>query len=189
MEVINLSLVNQGRVELRSCEQQQINQIKTAKESTETQFDESPSIGSSFLIKNILNLADSSNSELVQINCDLPATNDKGVWLERCQLAPIDLRTTEESSKEQRFLLEGEFAEEEVRKGKLGERRRIRTMFSEWQLASLEWRFARNKYLTTNDRQRIAKLLQLDQLQVKTWFQVSSELYKSRTRSSLGDDK
>lgn len=54
--------------------------------------------------------------------------------------------------------------------------RRSRTMFTEWQLAALEWRFARNKYLTTSDRIRIAKLLQLDQLQVKTWFQVSSWL-------------
>lgn len=52
--------------------------------------------------------------------------------------------------------------------------RRNRTMFSDWQLSGLEWRFARNKYLTTNDRVRIAKLLDLNQLQVKTWFQVSS---------------
>lgn len=52
--------------------------------------------------------------------------------------------------------------------------RRTRTMFSEWQLSELEWRFERNKYLITSDRHRIAKLLQLDQLQVKTWFQVSA---------------
>lgn len=51
--------------------------------------------------------------------------------------------------------------------------RRTRTMFSEWQLGELEWRFSRNKYLITSDRHRIAKLLGLDQLQVKTWFQVS----------------
>lgn len=52
-------------------------------------------------------------------------------------------------------------------------RHRIRTMFSDWQLASLEWRFAKNKYLTASDRTRIATMLQLNQLQVKTWFQVS----------------
>lgn len=52
-------------------------------------------------------------------------------------------------------------------------KRRGRTMFSEWQLKSLEWRFERNKYLTTRDRIRLANSLQLDQLQVKTWFQVS----------------
>lgn len=56
------------------------------------------------------------------------------------------------------------------------ERRRCRTMFSDWQLAGLEWRFARNKYLTTSDRIRIAAMLQLNQLQVKTWFQVSGKL-------------
>lgn len=53
-------------------------------------------------------------------------------------------------------------------------RRNRRTMFSEWQLSSLEWRFSRNKYLTTTDRKHIAKLLALNQLQVKTWFQVSN---------------
>lgn len=51
--------------------------------------------------------------------------------------------------------------------------RRMRTMFSECQLAGLESRFARNKYLTTSDRIKIANYLQLNQLQVKTWFQVS----------------
>lgn len=52
---------------------------------------------------------------------------------------------------------------------------RNRTMFSEWQLATLEHRFSKNKYLTTGDRSRVAKLLKLNQLQVKTWFQVSKE--------------
>lgn len=52
-------------------------------------------------------------------------------------------------------------------------RQRKRTLFADWQLASLEWRFARNKYLTSDDRLRVARTLQLDQLQVKTWFQVS----------------
>lgn len=51
--------------------------------------------------------------------------------------------------------------------------RRNRTVFSEWQLSELEWRFTRNKYLITSDRIRVAKLLNLNQLQVKTWFQVS----------------
>lgn len=51
--------------------------------------------------------------------------------------------------------------------------RRNRTMFSERQLGELEWRFNRNKYLITSDRIRLAKLLNLNQLQVKTWFQVS----------------
>ena len=52
-------------------------------------------------------------------------------------------------------------------------KRRGRTMFNERQLRSLEWRFERNKYLTTRDRIRLAECLELDQLQVKTWFQVS----------------
>lgn len=53
------------------------------------------------------------------------------------------------------------------------EKRRCRTMFSDWQLIELEWRFARNKYLTTADRYRIAEVLKLNQSQIKTWFQVS----------------
>lgn len=52
-------------------------------------------------------------------------------------------------------------------------RRRSRTLFADWQLKSLEFRFARNKYLTTGDRVKIARVLGLEQLQVKTWFQVS----------------
>lgn len=61
----------------------------------------------------------------------------------------------------------------ERRRGAPRRSRRERTMFSEWQLAELEWRFSRNKYLITSDRIRVAKLLELNQLQVKTWFQVS----------------
>lgn len=51
--------------------------------------------------------------------------------------------------------------------------RRSRTLFADWQLKSLEFRFARNKYLTTADRVKVARVLGLEQLQVKTWFQVS----------------
>lgn len=84
-----------------------------------------------------------------------------------------------ESSFESSKLKEDKEEEQEFRKdadsGKQQSRRRSRrTMFSEWQLSSLEWRFTRNKYLTTADRKHIAKLLGLNQLQVKTWFQVSS---------------
>lgn len=50
---------------------------------------------------------------------------------------------------------------------------RSRTLFSDWQLACLEWRFTRNKYLTSSDRRKVAQLLHLRQVQVKTWFQVS----------------
>jgi len=49
---------------------------------------------------------------------------------------------------------------------------RGRTTFSQFQLHNLEWRFERNKYLTTGDRLRLANELKLNQLQVKTWFQV-----------------
>ena len=67
-----------------------------------------------------------------------------------------------------------ELAADENRAGQEETRiKRTRTMFNEWQLGELEWRFSRNKYLITSDRHRIAKLLNLDQLQVKTWFQVS----------------
>lgn len=51
--------------------------------------------------------------------------------------------------------------------------RRNRTIFYEYQLIGLERRFDSNKYLTTADRIKIAKLLNLSQLQVKTWYQVS----------------
>lgn len=52
-------------------------------------------------------------------------------------------------------------------------RARARTLFTERQLAALEWRFARNKYLTSADRNKLASTLSLRQVQVKTWFQVS----------------
>lgn len=63
---------------------------------------------------------------------------------------------------------------------------RSRTLFSDWQLACLEWRFTRNKYLTSSDRRKVAELLHLRQVQVKTWFQVSFANTIIFTRSSYG---
>ena len=52
--------------------------------------------------------------------------------------------------------------------------RRNRTVFTELQLMGLERRFDSQKYLSTPDRSDLARILGLTQLQVKTWYQVSS---------------
>lgn len=65
--------------------------------------------------------------------------------------------------------------EKEEEEGKKERTRKNRTLFSKWQLDSLEFRFNKNKYLNTSDRLRVAKSLDLDQVQIKTWFQVSTQ--------------
>ncbi|OQV17890.1 putative Homeobox protein BarH-like 2 [Hypsibius exemplaris] len=50
-------------------------------------------------------------------------------------------------------------------------RRRLRTVFSDKQLAALEVRFISQKYMSTVDRESMAKSLGLTQMQVKTWYQ------------------
>ncbi|XP_075244480.1 uncharacterized protein LOC142338567 [Convolutriloba macropyga] len=49
--------------------------------------------------------------------------------------------------------------------------RRSRTVFSDSQLKGLEKNFTNTKYLTTNQRNKLAKESGLTQMQVKTWYQ------------------
>ncbi|XP_069095876.1 homeobox protein vent1-like [Pleurodeles waltl] len=49
--------------------------------------------------------------------------------------------------------------------------RRIRTAFSSEQINSLEKTFKRQKYLSAQERRRLAAKLQLSEVQLKTWFQ------------------
>ncbi|TPP58215.1 Transcription factor LBX1 [Fasciola gigantica] len=57
------------------------------------------------------------------------------------------------------------------RGNQMTKRRKTRTTFSNSQLSELENNFNRQKYLTPNDRDRIAKHLGLSNTQVITWFQ------------------
>lgn len=134
----------------------------------------------SFLIKNILNLSGEqcATSTLKQPPAEqaprqspLVEPESRQSACEICQHSEqvVDLRIKRKwAANEERAASEAAKTKEAHEK-----RHRTRTMFSDWQLASLEWRFAKNKYLTASDRTRIAKMLQLNQLQVKTWFQVS----------------
>jgi hypothetical protein len=63
------------------------------------------------------------------------------------------------------------------RKSKSDRSRRNRTVFTELQLMGLERRFDSQKYLSTPDRAELARALSLTQLQVKTWYQVSTSRY------------
>lgn len=133
-----------------------------------------------FLIDNLLAGSDQSNLKSSRENHD-------------CQVVVVDLslakqngqvagseefhRRRQQHQESKCNIVKSKF-DELMLSDKLGEetndgKRRSRTMFSDWQLASLEWRFTRNKYLNTSDRVKIAKMLHLNQLQVKTWFQVS----------------
>ncbi|EDO37142.1 predicted protein, partial [Nematostella vectensis] len=50
-------------------------------------------------------------------------------------------------------------------------RKRARTAFSAEQLKKLEKRFQANHYIVGEERQKIAKDLDLSEAQVKVWFQ------------------
>ncbi|XP_046845117.1 barH-like 1 homeobox protein [Xenia sp. Carnegie-2017] len=62
--------------------------------------------------------------------------------------------------------------------------RRRRTAFTSVQLKCLEETFQTNKYLTTMERDRLARALNLSKKQVKTWYQNRRTKWK---RESLGD--
>ena len=62
--------------------------------------------------------------------------------------------------------------------------RRRRTAFTSVQLKCLEETFQANKYLTTMERDRLARALNLSKKQVKTWYQNRRTKWK---RESLGD--
>lgn len=68
--------------------------------------------------------------------------------------------------------------------GKDSKTRRRRTAFTSVQLKCLEETFQANKYLTTMERDRLARALNLSKKQVKTWFQNRRTKWK---RESLGD--
>ncbi len=49
-----------------------------------------------------------------------------------------------------------------------GKRKRVRTTFSKWQLQALETTFAQQQYVVGSDRNRLALMLGLSQIQV--WY-------------------
>ena len=59
--------------------------------------------------------------------------------------------------------------------------KKSRILFSQWQINELEKLFKKQKYLTTNERELMAKRLKLHANQVKIWFQ--NRRYKIKKRS------
>lgn len=144
-----------------------------------------------FLIKNILNLSSCASNNKLKLLEEAKASQASLVGPDelsrKLRREPAKSGTKADQIEEQVVDLsvmkprvgakkQSEQSKSNEEKKQIARRRSRRTMFSEWQLASLEWRFVRNKYLTTTDRKHIAKLLALNQLQVKTWFQVSNFL-------------
>ncbi|XP_067833508.1 homeobox protein not2-like [Heptranchias perlo] len=56
-------------------------------------------------------------------------------------------------------------------KSKVGKSKRVRTIFTHEQLARLEKEFARQQYMVGSERFLLASALQLNESQVKVWFQ------------------
>jgi len=126
-------------------------------------------VSSCFLIENILNLPSALERRAKETAACCQLQQAAAAW--QAEVA-ADLRVAKApGALGQIAACRGQPLQRPARRAQTGGRQR--TMFSEWQLAMLEWRFARNKYLTTGDRLKVARLLQLNQLQVKTWFQVS----------------
>ncbi|CAH1787060.1 unnamed protein product [Owenia fusiformis] len=63
--------------------------------------------------------------------------------------------------------------------------RKARTAFTDSQLNALERHFERQKYLSVQDRQEMAKRLKLSDTQVKTWYQNRRTKWKRQTAVGL----
>eukprot|EP00105_Crassostrea_gigas_P006035 XP_011419824.1 PREDICTED: homeobox protein ceh-30-like isoform X2 [Crassostrea gigas] len=68
---------------------------------------------------------------------------------------------------------------------KLKKPRKARTAFTDQQLNNLEKHFARQKYLSVQDRLELATKLGLSDTQVKTWYQNRRTKWKRQTSVSL----
>ncbi|XP_061170029.1 homeobox protein ceh-30-like [Saccostrea echinata] len=68
---------------------------------------------------------------------------------------------------------------------KIKKQRKARTAFTDQQLNSLEKHFARQKYLSVQDRMELATKLGLSDTQVKTWYQNRRTKWKRQTSVSL----
>ncbi|XP_062620570.1 barH-like 1 homeobox protein [Saccostrea cucullata] len=68
---------------------------------------------------------------------------------------------------------------------KIKKPRKARTAFTDHQLNSLEKQFARQKYLSVQDRMELATKLGLSDTQVKTWYQNRRTKWKRQTSVSL----
>ncbi|KAJ4920627.1 hypothetical protein JOQ06_017736 [Pogonophryne albipinna] len=125
-----------------------------------------PRPGPSFLIRDIL--ADCRPlCDPVPVLCDpVPVLSDPGGFRDR------SLGSSSPDS---------EFRESGVQRLKKG--RKARTAFSEQQLLRLERSFQSQRYLSVQDRMRLAAELQLRDTQVKTWYQNRRTKWK---RQSVG---
>jgi hypothetical protein len=65
--------------------------------------------------------------------------------------------------------------------------KKSRVLFSQWQINELEKLFNKQKYVTSNERDLMAKRLKLHSNQVKIWFQNRRYKIKKRTESSRKD--
>ena len=97
--------------------------------------------------------------------------------------------------KRSRYVLAGQFLHVVLLPGRRGSRRRKlgrkvkikrpRTSFNRDQLATLEKEFADNPYLTEARRQNLAKTLDLQESQIKIWFQNKRAKRKKDQKSTV----
>ena len=68
-------------------------------------------------------------------------------------------------------------------------RKRNRSQFTKYQLQSLEKLFSRQRYLTRDERTRLARSLDMTELQIRNWFQNRRYLKKQRANENTKKDE
>ncbi len=110
----------------------------------------------------------------------MPSLNDMSYHIDNSYNLKIDL-DNQNFQRQMSFIETSSDSNELIKKTKI---KKSRVLFSQWQINELEKLFKKQKYLTTNERELMAKRLKLHSNQVKIWFQNRRYKIKKREEST-----